>query len=180
MSEDFSRKWSWLSPDQPTALQQNPSGPVPDSLVPSLRVMGIPDGIGSRKITSPAGLSVVFAAGLRAVHQPTTQVGRVVWPVGRLNDAREGREAALSFVRVHPRWAARGSSCRVESENSRPDGTPTLHAAFRRSAAYTAPVVIYRSDRAHHVHVQDLPRDTRTAPPGREVPLDQVKYPSTR
>lgn len=55
MSEDFSRAWSWLSADQQTVLQQNPSGPVPESLVPRLRAMGILGGIGSSKLTTPTG-----------------------------------------------------------------------------------------------------------------------------
>lgn len=55
MSEDFSRAWSWLSADQQTALQQNPSGPVPAALVPRLEQINLL-GVGSRKLTSPTGV----------------------------------------------------------------------------------------------------------------------------
>lgn len=55
MSEDFSRAWSWLSADQQTVLQQNPSGPVPAALVPRLEQINLL-GVGSRELTSPSGI----------------------------------------------------------------------------------------------------------------------------
>lgn len=54
MSEDFSIAWSWLSPDQQSALRQNPRGPVPPALVPRLKQIRLL-GIGSRERTSPTG-----------------------------------------------------------------------------------------------------------------------------
>ncbi|MFV9454739.1 hypothetical protein ACNJ7E_14995 [Rhodococcus sp. NM-2] len=59
MNDDYTIAWSWLTPEQQQALRANPSGPVPEQLVPRLQQIGLL-GVGTKYLTSPTGVRQTY------------------------------------------------------------------------------------------------------------------------
>jgi hypothetical protein len=59
MKDNLEASWSWLLPDQQRILRDNPSGPVPDELVPLLHKYGLL-GAGTKVMISPTGSRQTF------------------------------------------------------------------------------------------------------------------------